>query len=144
MARRSQQKIVKKSKRSNIILTAIILGLLSSTAFFAWQANYLKDQANNSQSEKVKQVNELRAKIEKLIIIPKEERVLVGTYKADTDLAKDPFFKDAKDGDKYLIFSESGKAIIYRESDNKLVNVGPIAVKNDSKTDNGVTTENNR
>ncbi|PIE00257.1 MAG: hypothetical protein CSA81_13910 [Acidobacteria bacterium] len=118
---------ITKDKRLAILAAIIVVGLTASTLFFALQAHDLKNRGSNSQAKKVKQVDDLRKKIEKLIIIPKEEKTLIGTYDSSTELSKYPLFKNAKDGDKYLIFSESGKAIIYRESDNILVNVGPIS-----------------
>lgn len=47
----------------------------------------------------------------------------------DKEKLKDqPFFKNAENGDRLVIFPESKKAIIYRESSDSIINSGPIAI----------------
>ena len=44
-------------------------------------------------------------------------------------LAKDqPFYKDAHNGDKVLIYVKAQKAIIFDEKNDRLVNVGPVYI----------------
>jgi hypothetical protein len=37
-----------------------------------------------------------------------------------------PFYKNAQNGDKILIFAQAGKIIIYRESESLIINAEPI------------------
>ena len=47
----------------------------------------------------------------------------------DKDKLKDQaFFNNAENGDKVLIYTKAQKAIIYRPSTNKIINVGPITL----------------
>lgn len=51
----------------------------------------------------------------------------------DKDKLKDQaFFKDAENGDQLLLFSKAKVAMLYRESTNKLINVGPIALSDET------------
>ncbi len=129
-----------KSRWLTMVLVIVFVGLAASALFFAKKANDLKNSRLDAvQSAQVSRANELYAKIEKLIIVPKETETILGVHDSTTELGKNPFFKDAKDGDVYMIFPESGKAIIYRESENILVNVGSTfaAPDPDAASDDG-------
>jgi hypothetical protein len=61
----------------------------------------------------------------KHIMLP-DETPSINTVEKASDLSGQPFFADLKDGDKILIYSKSARIVIYRPSENILVNVGPI------------------
>ncbi len=116
-------------------LLVLVTGATSVLAFTLYKEN--QDLKNDPVLKKVKQIEQkkdVRKKLEKLMYIPKDTKAFIGTYKENSELKKNPFFKDAKDGDQYFIFSELGKAVIYRESENKIINSGPITI-NDAKKD---------
>jgi hypothetical protein len=61
------------------------------------------------------------------MILPGGETPTVGTITNASALSKtQPFFKDALDGDKVLVYAQAQKAILYSPSRDILVNVGPI------------------
>lgn len=69
--------------------------------------------------------DKLLARVAELIILP-DERPFIATL-VDYELLKDnPFFKDAKEGDKLLLFEGANKAILYDPKSNKLLNTGTI------------------
>jgi len=53
--------------------------------------------------------------------LPSDELPTVATVTDSTKLAKEPFFEKAKNGDKTLIFSQAGKAILYDPKTHKIV-----------------------
>jgi hypothetical protein len=61
----------------------------------------------------------------KLIEIP-DEIPTIATVSNLEKLSGQPLFKNAKKGDKLLIFIKSGKVIIYRPSANKIIEATPI------------------
>jgi hypothetical protein len=69
----------------------------------------------------------LKAEVAKLMQLPDEEPT-IATVQDISKLANQEFFKDAQDGDKVLIFTVAKKAIIYRESEHKIINSGPIII----------------
>lgn len=124
--------MINKSKQTSkltlAILVVLLLVLLALSGFLFMQNKKLK--SNNNEA------NDLKAKVSKIIDLPSETPV-IGTVE-DKDKFKDqPFFSGVENGDKLLIFPEAKKAVIYREKDNKLINVGPIAVtaEDAAKTD---------
>lgn len=65
----------------------------------------------------------------KLIVLPEGEKPTVATVTNLDPLYESPFFKNAKVGDKVIIYARSGKAILFRIDENKIVEVGPLNMK---------------
>ncbi len=70
-------------------------------------------------------------KVGKLLTLPKDEQPTLATILDKEKLKDQPFFNDATNGDKILIYTQAKKAIVYRESENRIINVGPILLNND-------------
>jgi hypothetical protein len=124
--------MINKSKQTSkltlAILVVLLLVLLALSGFLFMQNKKLK--SNNNEA------NDLKAKVSKIIDLPSETPV-IGTVEDKNKFKDQPFFNGVENGDKLLIFPEAKKAVIYREKDNKLINVGPIAVtaEDAAKTD---------
>ncbi len=99
-------------------------------------------QTKKAQS-KNDEAADLKNKIAKIINLP-DETPVVGTVNDKEKFKDQPFFSGVENGDKLLIFPEAKKAVVYREKDNKLINVGPIAVtaEDSKKTDSSSDTSN--
>lgn len=116
------------------VVTIIAFIAIGGSIYLYKQVRNLKNsqnpQANYIAQEK--EQNELKKKIGKLINLPDEKPTVANV--TDREKLKDqPFFKDAENGDRLLIFPAAKKAIIYRESENRLINVGPIAITSDKE-----------
>jgi len=133
----SEKKFIKKDPQNksffNLILIIILIILLICFAIY-----YIKFQKvkNNSLTEKTaqnqeeiikKEITDLKEKIGKLILLPTNEEPVVATI-VDSEKLKteQPFYKDAQNGDKLLVYQQEKKAIIYSPSKNILVNVGTV------------------
>ncbi len=65
-------------------------------------------------------------KASKLIVLPSDEAPTIATV-TDVSAVKDQaFFKNAQNGDRVLIYQNAGKAILFRESENKIIEVGAV------------------
>lgn len=138
---------MKKGKTNilTILLIIAVFGLsITSLTLYGYNQDLKKNQVKTTETPAQKEYKRIKEKVSKLMQIPEKEKFFLGTYESKTKLKENPFFKDAKDNDKYLIFSETGKAIIYRESENKLINVGPIAIATEKKTDKPAQTTDNK
>lgn len=70
----------------------------------------------------------LVAEVKKLIDLPKDEKPTVATV-TDIDKVKDqPFFKNAKNGDKVIIYTNAKKAILYRQTEKRIIEVGALNI----------------
>lgn len=71
------------------------------------------------------EVNTIIAKVNKLMVLP-DETPTVATV-TDVNAVKDqPFFAQAQNGDRVLIYQKASEAILYRESENKIIKIGAI------------------
>lgn len=74
------------------------------------------------------EVKEITEKLGKLMVLPVGEEPTVATV-LDKDKVKDQqFFANAENGDKVVIYSKAMKAILYRLSENKIIEVAPISI----------------
>ena len=124
---------------------AIIAGCVVVLALVGWSV-YSYVQLNKIQNpEYVEQQSQQEAeslanKVGRLMELPEGEPV-VATVSDKDKLVDQPFFDKAENGDKVLIYSESSTAIIYRESENKIINSGPIAISSDEAINDETSAE---
>ncbi len=120
-----------------IIGAVVILLLAGLSIYFYIQYQNIKKNPNQvAQAE----TDALVKQVSKLIDLPSDETPTVATILDKEKLKDQPFFNNAKNGDKILIYTKAKKAIIFRPSENKLINVGPIAI--DQKAQVPVTVVN--
>ncbi len=102
-------------------------------------------QSPQLQAAQVKEeIDQLTAKIGKLMVLPAGEAPVVATVNdAKTLASQQAFYKDAVNGDKLLIYTVAQKAILYSPSRNLIVNVGPFISSNvgDVNAANGAGTQ---
>lgn len=118
-----------------IIVILVVAGLPSYYFYTQYQQTYKKYQdvvEKNPLSAK-NEIPEIVAQVGALILLPTGDTVTLATVKDVTQVGNSPFFKNAKNGDKILIFKESNehsspsdKAILYRPSINKIIEVGQV------------------
>jgi len=122
---------MEKKSSSNLsmilmIALGIIVVILGIAAFYFYN-QYQQIKKNPNQVAQA-ETDALVSQVSKLIDLPKDETPTVATV-IDKDKLKDqPFFASAQNGDKILIYTKAKKAIVFRPSQNKLINVGPIAI----------------
>lgn len=127
------------NKKILTLLIIVIVALLGFAIFkkFSPAAKTAEGQLSE------KQIKTLVTKVSKLINVPAETPVIATIIKADQLIAEQKFYAGSKDGDYLMVFPTAQKAIIYRESENKLINVGPIIVDQKATSTKSVTVETN-
>lgn len=113
------------SKLIIIILAVILLALALISGYFYSKYQTLK---NNPEQVTKAETEALVDEIGKLIDLPKDETPTLATVLDKEKLKDQPFFANAQNGDKILIYTKAKKAIVYRPKDKKIINVGPIAI----------------
>jgi hypothetical protein len=123
-------------KKNKFILPVVVVALIAIAGFQTVRAQDSKkkyDQVIANPSDYIKDATKketeaLVATVSKTVNLPKDETPSLATVE-DTEKLKDqPFFKDAKKGDKVLIYAAARQAFIYRTEEGKLINSGPIAI----------------
>ncbi len=111
-----------------LILSYVIVAAIVWKVADQWKADPTKQQARAEQ-----EIKSTVAKVGKLMLLPDPSVELpqVAVINDAAGLAKtQAFFVDVKDGDQVLIYLKTRKAIIYRASENKIINVGPVIADN--------------
>lgn len=94
-----------------------------------------------SQQEIQKEVEDLISKVGKLIALPEDENPTVATV-TDVEAVKDQtFFAKAQNGDKVLIYTNARKAILYRPSENRILEVGLVNINQQDQNGEEVADE---
>lgn len=118
----------------NVITTTFLLLALvgvGAGAYFYYQNQQLRANPEQVTQEETKA---LIGKVGQLIELPKEEPTIATV--TDKDKLKDqPFFQKAENGDKVLIYTQAKRAILYRPSVNRVIDVAPVNIGTGSATE---------
>lgn len=98
--------------------------LLAIVVLFVKYSNAKKDPDAVAKATTARLIKE----IGKVYDLPTNEQPTVAQVQDRNKLDDQEFFKKAQNGDYILVYTNSRLAIIYREKDNKLINVGPINI----------------
>jgi hypothetical protein len=112
------------------ILGVLLIGALVFGGYYYRQYQDLKSTSSKSAEEKNK---ELVAKINEVYALPKEEDPVVAIVSDEEAFKKEyPVFTTAKKGDSLLLYEKASQAILYRESENKVIGTASFTVRKGS------------
>ncbi len=118
------------TKRNSIIVLFVVLAI----GFGYYFIQYKKLTKDPNAEAKAKTEAAVKA-IGALAIIPNDPNTVLANVTDVTKLKGQSFFNDAQNGDEILIFPAAMRAVLYRPSVNKIVNIGPLASTPPSSTD---------
>jgi len=99
-----------------LLFVVAFIGLVIAAAYLYYQNREITGKNNEAATKR------LVKKISKFMILP-EGLPTLATVTDKTKINNQPFFKDAENGDKVLIYPESQKVILYRPSNKKVIEV---------------------
>jgi len=103
----------------------VIVALISSgTAYYFYRQT--KTLKANPQKIAQEEVAAVVAQVGRLIVLPEGETPTVATVSDAERLKGQPFFSQAKNGDKVLIYTTARKAVLYSPEQDKIVEVAPL------------------
>jgi hypothetical protein len=120
-----------KIKRS---VLAFVLLLIILTSYFVIQYVYTTKEVKNK-----KEISSILKDVSKHMLIPAEEPNIFDITDPATLSSQQKFFEGSVIGDKLLVYTSVGKAIIWSPSRNIIINSGPIQnelPKSDSLSEN--------
>ena len=121
---------MKKNVIVGIGLSFIIFGLVGSSYYFFNQYKKTQLLLNNPTLAAKEEVKKITDEVSKLMILPAKEEPIVVTVLDKNKLKDQDFFKKAENGDKAIVYSVSKKAILFRPSINKIIEVAPLDLGN--------------
>lgn len=115
----NKQKIIDMA----VILVAVVAVVFAAYFYYKW--SLIKQ---NPQAVAQAEVNDLVAKISRLIVLPTDEVPTIATVSDPTALKDQAFFASAVKGDKVLIYAQAKKAFLYSVTLNKIIDVAPLNI----------------
>lgn len=120
-----------KTSLSGKLIYIVLVVVVAVAAGVSWYfySEYQKAQAllKNPSSALAQNDKEVIDKVSKLIELPHEQPTLAEVSDKGK-LSSQPFFSKAENGDKVLIFTNAKKAVLFRPSTNKIIEVGPVSI----------------
>lgn len=116
------QRLQKATGNSFGVLIVLVVVLLGSSSFLGWQVYQMRKPLMSSEATVRKLVDEVGV----AIILPPDELPTVAKVADATQLANQPFFVNARTGDDILIYAAAKKAILWRPTVHKVVEVSSL------------------
>lgn len=125
-----KQFITDPSKRALLIVAVLVVAF----GGYIVKSNNDKQQLQQqiaAQQQAPEKANDdealrLKAAISEFMELPADETPTVATVVDAEKVREQSFFRNAANDDKVLLFATAGKAILYRPSTNKVIEVAPI------------------
>lgn len=137
-AKRALNRKNKKIRRLYIGIALLFVLLVGGGVFGYLQYRDLKNEnaklSNPQESAKVES-ERIKQQVASLIDTPKDEEPTIASV-SDAAKAKEQspaFFANAQNGDRLLIYSKAKKAILYRPSTNKIIEVSALNIEDTAK-----------
>jgi hypothetical protein len=125
-----------KQSHKNIIIISVVvlltLAILGIGAYLVLGKNSPEQSTETTQSDTSTSSNttntssEIYEKVGKHMILPTGETPTVVPVTNKEELGNEELFKNVQNGDMFLVFTESKLAVVYRESEDKIVTVSTL------------------
>jgi hypothetical protein len=118
---------------AKLLVGIVILGVIVWLTYgYISTKNQLEQAKNSPSGTGTTQTDQLVGKVAQLVDLPQGETPTIATVNDASKLKKQQFFASAKDGDKVLIFSKAGKAVLYRPSTNRVIEYSTVNLSSSS------------
>lgn len=121
------------------LLGLVGLVVIAGVGYFAW-TKWMVTTPEQEQAKALAQAEEEKKEVmdalSKLMVLPSEDPVMFKVSNQEQMRAQQAFFKDANNDDVLLVYQQASKAVLYRPSNNTIVNVGPINFDNTQTQNN--------
>ena len=110
------------------ILILVVLLVFSVNTYTSLKDARQKLEAieNDPNAKSKEEARKIVDQIGELVVLPEGEEPTVATVTDPTKLLDQPFFANSAAGDKVLIYQEAQRAILYRPSQNKVIEIAPL------------------
>lgn len=111
-------------------IALIILGISVVIAVFSFikYQEAVKGERANSQVNQSDEIARFVKEVGEFVDLPKDETPTLATVSDVSKLSSQPFFKNAQNGDIVLVYDKAKKAILYRPSAKKVIDITTINI----------------
>lgn len=134
-----KQQVIKIKNRTIIKILCLIILVLAG--IMAYQLLYKPSSppVTDATDLATREREELIMKVGSHIVLPKDEVPTVATVLNADQLRQQPFFQNALNGDKVLIYSLAKVAVLYRPSEDRIIEKSKL---NTEKNENNLLNTN--
>ena len=121
------------SRKAKILLAILAGGLIFSVGVNIALLSKIKKIEHPGQVA-ADETKKIIADIAKIIVLPTDESPTLATVSDTTKLKDQKFFAHAEIGDKVLLYQASQKAILWRPSTKKIIEISSLTAKSGDST----------
>lgn len=124
------------------LVAVVVLVLAAGGAFAYKEYDQLKDEnarLSDPQASAQAETDRLKQQVAALIDVPADEEPTIASVVDVDKLRNQAFFAKAQNGDKVLMYQQAKRAILYRPSENKIIEVAPINIGSETSQPSGGT-----
>ncbi len=121
---RTPTQAVPQTPRGIFLVIALLTILLGVASFIAW--NFYREAKQKDTPLRTDDKTTIIQNIGNHVLLPVGEEPVFATVTDPLKLADQPFFLSAETGDKVLVFPRAKKAILYRPSTDRIIEMMPI------------------
>ncbi len=140
-------------RQPSILLLLAVAGAVMSAALYLDSQRQLRSTENqlmaatqnlerfqaDPQLMAKQETQDLIDKVGQLIVLPTGEEPTIATVTDLNALQDQPFFANAQVGDKVLIYTQAKRAVLYRPSTNRVIEVAPLNLGADATAGSSTT-----
>ena len=118
-----------------VLVRLVIVALVALSGFLVYKYIHSQNDVkrlSNLQESAREETRQLIKNVGKLVEIPSNETPTIATVSDASKVKDQAFFAKAQNGDKVLIFSQARRAILYRPSADKVIELAPINIGNNT------------
>lgn len=104
----------------------VLLVLLASSIYFFLQYQKTQSLLKDPTRSQKEQLAFFQQKIGKHYVLPQDSNVTLAAVSDSKKLSSQAFFANAQNGDQILIYPDSGLAIVYRPSIDRIIYAGQV------------------
>ncbi len=107
----------------------VLLALMAGGSWLAYDYNQIRKENErlSNPTEAAKAATErLVTEVGRLVQLPTGEAPTIATVSDAAKLKSQTFFAKAQNGDKVLIYTQAKRAILYRPSTDKVIEIAPV------------------
>jgi len=123
-------------RKYKIIIGVAVLVVLAAapTIYYFRQYQNAQLRLNNPTEAASQDAKNTIGEVGKFMMLPADETPTVMQVTDVTKLKNQPFFANAKNGDRIIIYTKAKKAILYRAEINMIIDVAPVNIGSASAT----------